>query len=165
MSLKDLAGKFRTRTDLIDEELYKQGDAADTMYIVVQGQVEQMITDSRGDTHGGHSDGSHNEVAERAVFQHGDSFGIPALIDDTWNYPGTAKISSAKAVLLELSRDDLEELIARDNLFRESVGELRDVGGAHGTAHAQFFTAEHSALATYKFRRQPRRVVAFVLRR
>jgi hypothetical protein len=42
-----------------------------------------------------------------------------------WNYQGTARAASSRAILLELSRDDLDELLKSDGDLNESVGELR----------------------------------------
>ena len=128
LSLQDLSKSFRTRHCRIGETLYEQNEEANLMWIVVSGQIEQISTVVDADQpSAGDGKDSGFGTSQREVFQHGDALGVSALVDDTWNYPGAATISSSKAVLLELHRDDLEELLAKDSQLQESVGELRNV--------------------------------------
>jgi ABC-type glutathione transport system ATPase component len=111
VSLSSLATKFRTRTCRMGETLYEQGEEAATMFIVVSGQVEELSNekgeqpsaveqqeganadagadgeDEGDDDEGGADADEAQDDFKRLVYQHGDAFGISALIDATCASP------------------------------------------------------------------------------
>ena len=110
-SLRSLIHCLSTRTCNADEELFKEKTDADSMFLVVSGQIEMRVP-RKGGT------GYH-----RTVWQAGDEIGVNAVVDTTMCWPGTAVVSSLKAVLLELPQTELEALIETDVGLSESVGE------------------------------------------
>ena len=135
VSLADLAHSFRTRTCRCGDTIFEAGEEASTMHIVVSGLVEDVIerpeqpeNDGAQDAEKAANPGGRINAGriKRAVHQAGDCFGVSALIDDSSVWTSTAKVSSSRAVLLELSRHDLEAKLATDPQLKESVGELRN---------------------------------------
>ena len=122
-SLTKIIGRMSTRNLNAGEELFKEGNDADSMFLVVEGQVEMRIQRA-----GEGTDGESTEGSTRTVWQAGDEIGVGAVVDSTMLWPGTAVVASLKAVLLELSQSDLEAFLepgdSYDPGLSESVGKL-----------------------------------------
>ncbi len=109
--LAETAALFTTHTLEAGRELFREGDPADSFYLIVRGRVGAYQT----------RDG--NERCLR-VMEAGDVFGEIALLRDT---PRTATIRGlALATLLVLSREHFQRLVARSPELRRALGELAD---------------------------------------
>ena len=109
LSLQALTKLFMTRSVIAGEAIYKQGTESEAMYMLVSGTIELAADDG----------GAHQ------IFQMGDDFGIEAFLDglagSTWQ--ATARVVSPKAVLLELSQEDMKKQLNIDPGLAESLGE------------------------------------------
>lgn len=103
--LQALATIARTRTLRAGEVLARRGDRADAIYLLERGKVELLVAERVA------------TVFEKGSFvdagQGGDFFGEFCLLgDEPW---GGTLVAKERTVLLEVRRDDLRELFARDH--------------------------------------------------
>ena len=87
-SLQKLSQKFTTRRCRAGEEVYKEGEDADRLVVIVSGQIEARSTT--------------NDSVSRLIYQTGDEIGVDGLLDEDLTWEATAKVTSSDAVLLEL---------------------------------------------------------------
>jgi zinc transporter ZupT len=94
------------------EVLFRAGDAGDALYIVAQGKVEVLAG-------GKHAGGGLEKLADLGV---GQAFGEMALLTGE---PRTATIQAATHTeLLEIGREDFEQILANDHLLATAVRRL-----------------------------------------
>ena len=111
-SLQKLSSRFCTKRLRAGDQVYKEGEDADRLFLIVNGQVEAKSTRA-------------SETHVRLIFQTGDEIGVDGLLDNDLTWEQTAKVTSADAVLLELLQTDLEDAIMQDPDLEQSVGHLR----------------------------------------
>lgn len=96
-----------------DEEVVRQGDAADHYYIVNRGNCEVVVKDDAG---------KEKVVARLGA---GDSFGEEALVSKTTRN-ATVRMTTP-GVVMRLSRNDFEELLKEPLLRQVSLEEAREM--------------------------------------
>ena len=143
-SLQALSKKFVTRTCFTDDVIYEKNADADAMYFLVTGQIEavEFADGQSGKSEGVEGDGGEGDVGEgegggeggggdsqkkfgnRLVYMSGEDFGVEGLLDNLFSWSMTARVVSRKAVLLELSQEDMEASLEEDLVLNESAGEM-----------------------------------------
>jgi CRP-like cAMP-binding protein len=95
------------------EVLFRRGDPGDALFIVARGRVEVVSDSPSGDGRSEH---------KLATLGPGQAFGEMALLSGG---PRTATVRSGEDVdLLEIAREDFEQLVASDDLLANAVERL-----------------------------------------
>jgi CRP-like cAMP-binding protein len=136
LSLGALAKRFKTRRLRMGDVLFRQGEPAAEMFLIVTGQLEtvreeapteQSVQSADDDDDGGDDDGEAGDGEQRARerFQTGDELGLRFMLNASGRWEATAKVTSQSAVLLEMTRTELESAIDDDEGLRDGVGALK----------------------------------------
>ena len=103
----DLTNWFATERFDGNREIFRQGDAGDTLYIIAHGTVEVVREDTQ---------------QQLAKLSEGDYFGEMALLSDA---PRNATVRTLGPCLcLTLQRDQFQELLLREPALREKIGQV-----------------------------------------
>ena len=116
--LSSIAQGTKAVTFSAGQEIIRQGDTGDTFYLIVEGRVDVLARNERGD-----------EVRVNQLGE-GQYFGEMALMGDHRRNATIRVSAETPAKLIELSEQDFESLTAQSDVFRKHVTQTADVRDA-----------------------------------
>jgi len=97
LELNDITGKLHSVN--VGEILYKEGDSADSMYLVVNGEVNLLSQDEDG-------------LGEHVTYSDNDFFGAKELFENVDRY--STIVSLMDSYIIELKKEEIELLMEQD---------------------------------------------------
>jgi hypothetical protein len=122
--LAAIAGALVTENRGGNEEIYKEGDEGQKLYVIVKGKVEITTTDA------------HGEKLRLALYGDGDFFGETALLND-WRHTTTAQ-TLIPTTFLTIDRARFRQLLDSSAELRANFDELTRKREEEGPKHNEY---------------------------
>jgi len=111
--LAALSSRFKQQDLAAGEEIVKQGNAADRMFLIVHGKVNKIVQ------------GEHGDDQQVDILVDGDHFGYEAVLEAGTPWPASYK-AATNCIVMTLSREDFDQLLEQYPALADHIKKFKD---------------------------------------